>query len=477
LGWYGDSAIRNHLFSGIIEITVKGGQIVKAKKARAFTLIEVLIDLFLLSLISAAIISGYMASVKAARFAKAKISAVALANEKMEEIRNMPYDNVATKKGIYPAGELEDSENINRGGIVFTLKRVVSYVDDQYDGNAEGTIPGQPVDLYPSDYKKVEIGVYLENKSGRLAFLTSNMAGKAAETPTETGIIKICVVDSKYLPVSEAIVTIVNPGVVPPVDLEVTTGNDGCILIPNLPPENHNQYHLSVTKNGFSTDTTYPRTPQNPNSTQPDKNVLIQQVTNQILVIDFFSTLTIDLVDPNGNKISDTVVHVEGTKEKWFNPSTFKYSADLTTDANGHLELKNMEFDEYKFTVPGKTIATISPYQPLQLGAGTTENVKITTAPGSDSMQIFSCTPKFSAQESLISLSITGSNLDSVTAMKIIQNESQFSGINLDYEKGSAEDSLAADFDLSLAPVGVYDLEIEKAGEILRQKDGFEIVQ
>ena len=419
-----------------------------------------------------------MASIKTARFAKAKISAVALANEKMEEIRNMPYDKVATKRGtIYPPGELDDSEKIVRDGTAFTLKRVISYVDDPYDGNAEGTISDKPVDLYPYDYKKVEISVFIENKNGRLASLTSNMAGKVAETSSETGIIKICVVDSKYQPVGGAIVTVSNPGVAPPVDIQTTVGSDGCIMIPNLPPESHNMYHLTATKAGFSVDMTYPRTPQNPNSTQPDQNVMVQQVTNQTLSIDQLSTLNIDVLDVGGNPSSQTNIHVEGTKEKWSNPSTPKYNADLTTDGNGHLEIKNLEFDDYKFTLPGRTIAITSPYQPFHLDAAATKSIKLTLASSASSMEILNCDPILSTPESSISISVLGKNISSATGIKIVQGENQYIGTNLDQKKDSLGDHLTAVFNLSNASVGVYDLEIDKDGETITQKGGFEIVR
>ena len=64
----------------------------------------------------------FAAGYSAMGLAKAKISAVALANEKMEDIRNMTYDELATEHGIiYPGGNILDDETIVRKNINFNV--------------------------------------------------------------------------------------------------------------------------------------------------------------------------------------------------------------------------------------------------------------------------------------------------------------------------------------------------------------------
>ncbi|MEI6498642.1 MAG: prepilin-type N-terminal cleavage/methylation domain-containing protein [bacterium] len=446
------------------------------EKKRGFTLIEVLIDMFLLSVLAATVFVAYMSSAKMAKLSRAKIAAVSLANEKFEEIRNMPYNDVATVHGpIYPAGNLADSEVVMRDGMNFILTRDIRYVDDDFDGNLSGTIVGKPKDLYPYDYKKVEITAKLVGKNGILATITSNLSGKAAETPTNTGIIRACIVDSNFVPVDQANVKILNSGVDPMVDIVVTTGNDGCIFVPNLPPDTHNGYHLEASKNGYSVDMTYERTAQNPNSLQPNINVLAQQVTSQTLSIDRLSTMTVDVTDENNSPLPNTTLHIEGTKSKWFNPTTYKYVSDIQTDANGRIVLQNMEFDDYKISIQNKIIATTSPYQPMGLKAGVDQFVNIRLAANGASMLIKSCDPIMGVKNSTVSIDINGLNINSGATVKMVSlSSNELIGQNVSVN----HNLLSADFDLNNAETGDYDIIIQNpSGDSIRQIKGFTIIQ
>lgn len=443
------------------------------KKLSGFTLIEVLVDISIFSIVSLAVISSYMASFRAIDYSKAKIASVALANEKMEDLRNMPYNSLATEHGpIYPPGNIVDEEIIYRQGIKLVAVTHIRYVDDPYDGNAAGTIVGKPKDLYPYDYKKVEVTVLKVGRSGLLARITSNIASNAAETPTDSGIINTCVVDSSSSPIDAATVSIFNDHVSPAVDMTVTTGSDGCIMVPNLPPNGENNYHISATKSGYSTDMTYSRESANLNSLQPDLNVYVQQISSQTLSIDKLSTLNIDIVDSGGGLIANTAVHIDGAKEKYFDPQTFKYSADLTTDGAGHIALPNMEFDNYKVTIAGYTVLTTSPYQPIDLKADTTLSARITVGNSAYPI-ILSCEPaKGLTGNSSTPLMIMGENLQGASVKLIAENGIEIIGTNLVYGENTVID---VDLDLSTAAMGFWDILIEKDGNSTRQLDGFEV--
>ena len=120
---------------------------------RGFTLIEVLITLMVLTIVEMAIYSGFQFSMKSMRYAKAKTNAVGLANEKMEELRNLPYDNLSTAAGlVLPHGAILDSQTIVKSGTKYTVLIDIRYVDDPYDGVATGPANGKPMDTYPIDY-------------------------------------------------------------------------------------------------------------------------------------------------------------------------------------------------------------------------------------------------------------------------------------------------------------------------------------
>ena len=62
-------------------------------------------------------------------------------------------------------------------------------------------------------------------------------------------------------------------------------GHIGNWIEVGLPPS-VNGYHIVVTKPGYSTDQTYPITPQNPNPTKPDATIMSGQVTQVSIVTD-----------------------------------------------------------------------------------------------------------------------------------------------------------------------------------------------
>ena len=76
---------------------------------RGFTLSEVLIGTAIFAIIGISILGTINLFVKFSQQAKDKIQAQNLAHQKIEFIRNLPYDDVATVAGaIYPPGNLPD---------------------------------------------------------------------------------------------------------------------------------------------------------------------------------------------------------------------------------------------------------------------------------------------------------------------------------------------------------------------------------
>ena len=442
-------------------------------------MVEILVDFVVIALVATAVVTAFMAGYKIIALSKAKIAAVALANEKMENIRNMPYDDLATQAGpIYPPGNIIDEETLARSNMNFRVVTDIRYVDDPYDGNALGTVIGKPVDIYPYDYKKVTITVYKVGKDESLATLSTNVSGNAAETASNTGILYLCIIDASGQPVANSDIKVINTEVNPQVNIETTTDVNGCIMIPALPPDQHNHYHLEATKDGYSIDMTYPRTPQNPNQLNPDIDILAQQVTSVTLVIDKVSILRIRTVDVDGAVIPNVALHVEGSKEIYFNPQTFKYSQDHTTDANGYLELTNMEFDDYKISVisAGLYFSSSSPTLPIHLAPDSVAEIIIRVTNSATAPRIISTNPEQGVKPDLTSISATGANFDNSATMKIVN---PLTGVEINGTDVAAHagQEIIADFDLSLSTVGVWDIVVTNPnGEFARQVGGFEIV-
>ena len=450
----------------------------KSRK-RAFTLIEILVDLMIISFVATAIIAAFMAGYNALSLSKAKIAAVALANEKMEELRNMPYDDLATENGaIYPPGDLPDDEEIVRKNIRLNVHITLNYVDDPFDGDALGSIPGKPVDIYPYDYKKARIEVHKIGREPALADISTNISAKAAETPSDTGILYLCIIDAENQPVNDATVTIQNTEVSPPVDMELITDDTGCVMVPALPPDEHNHYHLVVTKDGYSTDMTYPRTAQNPNQLQPDVNISVQQVTRQTLAIDKVSTLTINTVDLSGAPIPNLNLHIEDSTEIYFNPTTYKYSEDHDCNAFGQLTLTDMEWGNYKISVntDGFFTSSAHPVLPVYLDPDSDLTVTVYVTNSATAPRITSLLPSQGVLGDLTSIIATGYNFDNSAEMKLVNSGSGAEIIGTDVAV-QAHQEIIADFNLATGSVGFWDLVITNpGGEFSRQYNAIEIV-
>ena len=438
-----------------------------------------MVDFAVIALVATAVVTAFMAGYKIIALSKAKIAAVALANEKMENIRNMPYDDLATQHGpIYPPGNILDQETLTMANINYSVVTDIRYVDDPYDGNAQGTIIGKPVDIYPYDYKKVTVKVYKVGKAESLAVLSTNVSAKAAETPTNSGILYLCIIDASGAPVPDASVTITNTEVVPPVNIITTTDSTGCIMIPALPPDQQNNYHLVATKDGYSTSMTYPRTSQNPNALNPDVDILVQQVTVATLAIDKVSILRIRTVDLNGAPLANVSIHVEGTKEAYFNPQTFIYSSDQVTDGSGFLELTGMEWDDYKITVisPGLYLSSSTPTLPIHLAPDSTAEIIIRVTNSPTAPRIVSITPTQGVKPDLTSITVKGANFNNSATIKLVEpiSQAEINGTDVSVHAGQ---EIIADFDLSLSTVGFWDIVVTNpGGEFARQVGGFEIV-
>src|SRR3972149_9573143 len=113
-------------------------------RLRGQSLLEVLISLALFSILAHALFTLVTTTYSVNTFDKARIAARQLAEEKIEIIKNMPYDDIGTVGGI-PSGNLPQYETVNANGLNYLVKTIVIYIDDDFDMLT-------PDDLLPTDY-------------------------------------------------------------------------------------------------------------------------------------------------------------------------------------------------------------------------------------------------------------------------------------------------------------------------------------
>jgi prepilin-type N-terminal cleavage/methylation domain-containing protein len=175
---------------------------------RGFTLVEILVCIFIFTLISLSVYRSIASIYQVHETTDAKVVATQLAGEQIEIIRNFPYSSVGIKSGL-PVGVIDHIQSISRSGFNFEVTTTVRNIDDPFDGVF-------PTDTVPADYKLVQMDIDCLNcKNFSQLTFTTTVGPKALETPSTSGALFIQAIDASGLPVSQADVHIVNSSISP----------------------------------------------------------------------------------------------------------------------------------------------------------------------------------------------------------------------------------------------------------------------
>lgn len=259
-----------------------------------FTLIEVLVGTFLMLIVFIGIFGAFQLGLKVVGQSKAKITATALANQKIEMARNLPYNAVGIEGG-YPDGEIEASENIPINNIQYTVDTDISYVIDEADGLTE------PEDNCINDYKRVRVSVSWSGRFGGEVSLASDVSPKneVQECEETGGILWVKVFDAKGEKIEGAAIQVKD--VYTELTKQCITSLNTKCYIP-LPASLEGQaenYKIEVTKTGYSQEQTFGsgETYNSQTIISPEKsNTTISegQITEISFSIDELSSFSID---------------------------------------------------------------------------------------------------------------------------------------------------------------------------------------
>lgn len=201
-----------------------------------FSLIEILVTLFILMIIFFGVYSLILFSLKVTADNKHYTEAINIANQKMEVIRNMPYSDIGVVLGI-PAGTIPQIETVEREG-KYTINNYIKYENDPYDDIAGS-------DSIPNDYKIATIKVTWQTKWGEEELsIFSKIIPRTEETNEGYGLLKVYVVDAYGSPVKTANVRIQNTNL--GIDQILPTNIYGELSYPAL--EDYQGYQLTITK-------------------------------------------------------------------------------------------------------------------------------------------------------------------------------------------------------------------------------------
>lgn len=347
----------------------------RRRHATGFTLIEVLVAVTVFAAIAVSMNQGFVVVQKVARLSRLKVTAVALANEQVEIARNLSFADVGIVQGI-PSGKIPREQTLTRGGIVWRVVTTVRNIDDAFDG----TVVGSPPDATPADYKLVDVVVSCPTC---LTFppvsLTTIVAVKGGASVTGTGVLTITVLDATGRPVPGAQAHVENTAVSPTINLEETTDDSGLLTLIGAPPSVA-AYAITVTKEGYSTDRTYPPgDPVNPNPTKPHATVVAGAITRVSFAIDRVSTLTVRTVTEACDPASGVAFLLRGAKRIGTSPDVLKVEEAQVTDRNGETVIENLEWDAYAATVTSATTSLVGsiPLMPLSVIPGVTQELTL----------------------------------------------------------------------------------------------------
>lgn len=336
----------------------------KAKACESQILLSLLVSIAVFAILGHTIFTLISASYSIVTFTRARITALHLASERVELIRNLPYDSIGIIGGI-PAGNMQPNENVTRNGLNYIVKTSIVYIDDPFDNVA-------PIDLLPTDYKRVRVDVSWEglvaSKKNPVTLIT-DIAPRGVESTQGGGTLSILVFDANGQPVPQADVNIIATQTSPQVNLNLQTSDNGRIILPGSPTCT-SCYQITVTKEGYSSDRTY-STAEVVNPDKPYLSVIESLLTEVSFLIDKTSELTIKTVsfeEDYFSELGNVTFFLRGGKTLGtdFNDElVYKFENVYTTNSQGEVRIQDLEWDDFTIFLLSDSDYSVSGFNPL----------------------------------------------------------------------------------------------------------------
>ncbi|MDP3997675.1 MAG: carboxypeptidase regulatory-like domain-containing protein [Candidatus Andersenbacteria bacterium] len=367
-----------------------------------FTIIELLIAAFIIATVVTGLFGLFVLGLRSAQEGERLVVAMALANERMEMVRNLPYVEVGTVGGV-PAGAILPEETVNRNGLDYTVKVDIRYVDDVYDGTVSGGSqeeekyvichkppgsPGQQTtievgasaldahlahgdsvgacgtsggdgtdegDEYSADYKQVRVEVSWQGQfSSKPVVLISYAAPQGVEGSEGGGTLDFQALDAMGSGVAGATVRIINEEADPTIDYETGTNAEGRVVLPGLPPLS-DSYHVQVEKDGYSSEQTYETTADFlPDVDHSPFSIILKQLTSKTFFIDRLVNISFQALDEGGQNISGVDYQLLGSNIIGTDGSgNAVYKTDITDTTTSTANNYEVPWDTYDLMIDG----------------------------------------------------------------------------------------------------------------------------
>ena len=359
-----------------------------------FTLTEVIIGSALLLLIFVGVFSAYSLGLKTLANLRAKATALSIANQKLEQVRNLAYLDIGTVGGI-PAGQLAQSTQTTANNVTFTVRTTVVYIDDPLDELI-------PADLLPTDYKRAKVEVSWTAITGGKVTLVTDITPKGVESSAGGGTLSLSIFDASGLGVGQAQLHIVNNQVNPVIDAIYFSDDQGKFVLPGAPASIEG-YQIEATKIGYSSERSY-GSDEIASPAKPNVTVLEGQLSQASLSIDKVASMIIETRSQQGGlPVANVPFTLTGAKSVGDNAqgqAVPKYSVAQSSDDDASLTLSNMEWDSYSFAVDsqvtGLNLAELQPTDPVELLPDSVQHITLLLA--ADNSLLVTVTDQASAQ-------------------------------------------------------------------------------
>jgi hypothetical protein len=360
------------------------------KTKNGFTLIEALTLLFIFTIIVVTFYSVFTSGTKYIIESKNRLGALALANEKMEIVRNLAYDAIGTVSGEIGGNILQD-EDVIENTRQFHVHTLVEYVDDPYDGlGASDTI-------WFEDYKRVTVTVtWSGGANSNPVILVSRFVQHGIEKQNPNDGILSVNVNSKQpgatqtLPVQDANIHLVNSDF--GLDTNKKTDDEGnATFIGSNIRNSIQKYEVTVTKSGYETVMTlppYPATSYNPTDAHGSVTTVGGSANFVNLIQNELANLKIVASDYLNHPIANINFHIKGGRKMGTtivsNDNVYNMDSDGKTGSDGERKYDSISPGQYEITPAlGGTdyeLIRIDPASPVMLLSEQALDVKIELA-------------------------------------------------------------------------------------------------
>jgi hypothetical protein len=342
-----------------------------------FTFIETLVGVFLLIIVIIGIFTAFQLLFAVLSQSQGKVVALALANEQIEIIRNLPYQDIGTEKGV-PSGSIPQTRVEERNNRFYTIKTDIIYIDDPFDGFS-------PDDELAADYKKARVEVSWQERSlDKSVIEIANFSPPNLESEVGGGTLSMYVNNRESgQPIANAQVEIINNQIEPSVHLNILTDDNGWLSRPGLISSDN--YEVRVTQAGYDEHRTYNSSDFfDPESEYSHAQLIEGDKTTRYFLISKISAINLKTVDPQNSPMPEVNFGLKGGRSIGVNPGddsvVYSYENDnLITDTGGEKQISGISSGDYYFEITSSTLAVLTPNlnKPLAVESDNQQSITI----------------------------------------------------------------------------------------------------